>query len=69
MTRFKLWVQDENPDKTFLLVLLMRACDEQSSQVPEGFRRYIQGDRSRELSYRVTRNATKGGSDVEFILE
>ena len=67
---FTLWVQDENPDQTYLLALLLRVCKEQPGSVTQEFQQYAQGrlDHSHKLSYQVSHNYSKGGCNVAFTL-
>ncbi len=68
MSKMALWVKDTNPDQTFLISLLLRVCQEQASQEPPEFRRFGQGDHSKDLAYKISPNPARGGVTVEFTL-
>ena len=68
MSSFTMWVRDDNPDQTYLIALLLRVCKEQAHQVPPAFQAFGSGSSSRDLSYKVEKNYSKGGSNVTFTL-
>lgn len=69
VTEFTMWVRDPNPDKAYLLALLVRICREHPQDIPAEFRAYHDGERSRRrLSYRTSPNRSKGGTDISWVL-
>ena len=66
---FTLWVRNPNPDEPYLIALLMRVCREHPREVPPEFSAYVNGDKSRQLSYRTSPNTNKGGVDVTWTLK